>query len=219
MSFAEWLILVERSGVPVNGVDPNWLQHQYQIQQQPALVAHMISAGQAPRMMGYQNANISSPKQGCAGPTVSILIGILGFILIVGGILFGIKYVADHGVGGVKPPVDPSSTISDVPQVSEKVLVEKGLDPKISYPYWPLVYDLTGMLANKETISGKVTNYGDKPVSTILIQFGLFTANHEKVGVAQDQIATLGPGETWSYQASVRGIAYEDCRLDSITFK
>jgi hypothetical protein len=218
MTFADWLIMVERSGVPVSGIDPNWLQHQYQIQQQPALVAHMIRAGQAPRMNAQPIGFNGAKRSGCSSPMFSVIVGIVGFIAIIGGILYGISYAAKNGIGGVKP-VDQSSTISDIPQVSEKTLRDKGLDPKISYPYWPLVYDLTGMKADKETISGKVTNYGDKAVNTVLIQFGLFTAAHDKVGTAQDQIASLGPGETWSYQASVKGVNYEDCRLDSITFK
>ena len=150
---------------------------------------------------------------------ISILVGILGFVGIIGGILYGIKYFAEHNVGGVRQNVDPTATINDLPLVSEKILREKGLDPKVPYPYWPLVYDLTGMKADKDAITGKVTNYGDKPVSTLTIQFGLFTAAHDKIGTAQDQIASLGPGETWSYQASVKGINYDDCRLDSITFK
>lgn len=219
MTFADWLILVERSGSPVNGVDPNWLQHQFQMQQQPALVAHMIQCGQAPRMMIQANAFGKPRRSGCAGPAFSIIFGILGFVGIIAGILYGIKYVSEHNVGGVKQNIDPSSVVSDISEVSQKTLVEKGLDPKVSYPYWPLVYDLTGMKADKDTISGKVTNYGDKPVNTVTIQFGLFTAAREKVGTAQDQIASLGPGETWSYSASVKGINYEDCRLDSITFK
>jgi hypothetical protein len=218
MTFADWLILVERSGVPVTGVDPNWLQAQYQAQQQPALVAQAIRAGQAPRMM-IQPVSYGKPKRaGCSSPIVSVLVGIVGFVGIIGGILYGIKYAAEHGLGGTKP-VDQSSTIEDAPLVSAKTLKEKGLDPKINYPYWPLVYDLTGMKADKDAITGKVTNYGDKPVNTLTIQFGLFTAAHDKIGTAQDQIASLGPGETWSYQASVKGINYDDCRLDSITFK
>jgi hypothetical protein len=219
MTFADWLILVERSGSPVNGIDPNWLQHQFQMQQQPALVAHMIQSGQAPRMMVQPNAFGKTRKSGCSGPAASITVGILGFVGIIFAILFGLSYAAKNGIGGVKPPIDPTSVVSDIPEVSQKTLIEKGLDPKISYPYWPLVYDLTGMKADKDVITGKVTNYGDKPVNTVMIQFGLFTAAREKVGTAQDQIASLGPGETWSYQASVKGINYDDCRLDSITFK
>lgn len=219
MTFADWLLLVERSGVPVNGIDPNWLQQQFQIQQQPALVAHMIRAGQAPRMMIQPVSFGKQKRSGCSSPVISILVGILGFVGIIGGILYGIKYFAEHNVGGVRQNVDPTATINDLPLVSEKILREKGLDPKVPYPYWPLVYDLTGMKADKDAITGKVTNYGDKPVSTLTIQFGLFTAAHDKIGTAQDQIASLGPGETWSYQASVKGINYDDCRLDSITFK
>jgi hypothetical protein len=217
MSFAEWLILVERSGVPVAGVDPNWLQTQYQAQQQPALVAHAIRSGQAPRM-NVQPISFGKKRSGCSSPIVSVLIGIIGFIAIIVAIFAGISYAAKNGIGGIKP-VDQSTTVSDVPLVSEKTLKEKGLDPKITYPYWPLVYDISTMKADKETISGKVTNYGDKPVSSILVQFGLFTTGHDKIGTAQDQIASLGPGETWSYHASVKGINYDDCRLDSITFK
>lgn len=218
MSFAEWLILVERSGVPVSGIDPNWLLHQYQIQQQPALVAHMIRAGQAPPMNVQSMAYGKSKRSGCSGVGFQIVFGIIGFVAIITGIFWGIQYAAKNGIGGIKP-VEQSPAGTDIPMVSEKTLREKGLDPKVSYPYWPLVYDLTGMKADKDTISGKVTNYGDQPVSTVMIQFGLFTAAHDKVGTAQDQIASLGPGETWSYQASVKGINYEDCRLDSITFK
>ncbi len=219
MTFADWLILVERSGSPVNGIDPNWLQHQFQMQQQPALVAHMIQSGQAPRMMVQPNAFGKTRKSGCGGPTVSIVVGILGFVGIIFAILAGISYASKNGIGGVKPPVDPTSVVSDIPEVSQKTLIEKGLDPKIPYPYWPLVYDLTGMKADKDMITGKVTNYGDKMVNTVMIQFGLFTESHEKVGTAQDQIASLGPGETWSYSAPVKGIGYDGCRLDSITFK
>ena len=218
MTFADWLILVERSGVPVNGVDPLWLQHQFQIQQQPALVAHMIQSGQAPRMMVSGGSFGASKRSGCGSPLVSVLVGILGFVIIICGILFGLKYVGEHGPGG-KQTIDASNTISDVPVVSEKVLTAKGLNPKLSYPYWPLVYDLTGMKADKDLISGKVTNYGDSAVSNVMIQFGLFTTGHDKVGTAQDQIASLGPGETWSYKVSVKGLNYDDCRLDSITFK
>ncbi|MEI7985456.1 MAG: FxLYD domain-containing protein [Armatimonadota bacterium] len=219
MTFADWLILVERTGVPVNGIDPNWLEHQFQLQQQPALVAHMIQNGQAPRMMGHISSLGKSKRSGCGGPATSIIVGIFGFILIIGGILFGLKYLADHNLGVAKQNVDPTSVVSNIPEVPQKTLIEKGLDPKLTYPYWPLVYDLTGMKADKDTISGKVTNYGEKSVTTLTIEFGLFTATHEKVGTAQDQIASLGPGETWSYSASVKGINYDDCRLDSITFK
>ena len=219
MTFADWLILVERSGVPVNGVDPNWLQHQYQIQQQPALVAHMIQSGQAPRMNVQGMPSFGGKKRsGCASPLIQVLIGVLGFVGIVFGILFGIKYFADHGLGGMKQNPDPTSVISDIPPVSERVLKEKGLDTTVSYPYWPLVYD-KAMVANKDTITGKVINYGDKSVSTVMIQFGLFTSSLDKIGTAQDQIASLGPGETWSYQASVKGIGYDQCRVENITFK
>ncbi len=213
--------MVERSGAPSNGVDVNWLQHQYQMQAQPALVAHMIQSGQAPRMMvsGMGLPSYGGKKRsGCASPLIQVLIGILGFVGIVVGILLGIKYFAEHRIGGLKQNPDPSAVISDIPQVSERVLREKGLDPTVTYPYWPLVYD-KAMVANKDLITGKVTNYGDKSVSTVMIQFGLFSAAKDKIGTAEDRIASLGPGETWSYQASVKGIEYDQCRVENLTFK
>ncbi len=157
-------------------------------------------------------------RSGCASPLIQVLIGILGFVGIVMGILFGIKYFAEHGLGGMKQNPDPSAVITDTPPVSERVLKEKGLDTKVSYPYWPLVYDMA-MVANKDMITGKVTNYGDKSVSSVMIQFGLFSASRDKIGTAQDQIASLGPGETWSYQAPVKGIEYDQCRVENLTFK
>ena len=32
-----------------------------------------------------------------------VFVGIVGFVLIVGGILLGLQYVAKNGIGGVKP--------------------------------------------------------------------------------------------------------------------
>ena len=211
--------MVERSGVPVNGVDPNWLQHQYQMQQQPALVAHMIRAGQAPGMNAQPIMGYGRPRRsGCSSPFFQVVFGIVGFVAIVGGILYGIQYAAQHKIGGLaKNPDIIAST--GAPPVPEKTLRDKGLDPKAYYPYWPLVYDQNSMVANKETISGKVTNYGEKPVSNIMIQFGLFSQTKDKIGTAEDQLASLGPGETWSYKAGVKGIDYDQCRVESITFK
>ena len=219
MTFAQWLIMVEQSGAPSNGIDVNWLQHQYQMQTQPALVAHMIISGQAPRMMGAPmmgGGYMPKKRSGCSSPFMQVVVGILGFVLIIGGILHGIKYAAKNKIGGLQ---DNPNITSGGPIVPEKTLIEKGLDPKLNYPYWPLVYDQSSMVADKELIKGKITNYGDKPVSSIMVSFGLFAMTHEKIGTAQDQIALLGPGETWSYQASVRGINYDECRVESITFK
>jgi hypothetical protein len=210
--------MVERSGAPVNGIDPNWLQHQFQIQQQPALVAHMIQSGQAPRMNAQTMIGYGRPKRsGCSSPFFQVVFGIIGFVAIVGGILYGINVMAKNKLGGLA--TNPNTIVSGAPQVSEKTLKEKGLDPKINYPFWPLVYDQSSMVADKETISGKVTNYGDKPVSNIMIQFGLFSLSKDKIGTAEDQLASLGPGETWLYKAGVKGIDYDQCRVESIIFK
>ena len=144
--------MVERSGVPVNGVDPNWLQHQYQMQQQPALVAHMIRAGQAPGMNAQPIMGYGRPRRsGCSSPFFQVVFGIVGFVAIVGGILYGIQYAAQHKIGGLaKNPDIIAST--GAPPVPEKTLRDKGLDPKAYYPYWPLVYDQNSMVANKDEI-------------------------------------------------------------------
>ncbi len=220
MTFADWLIMVERSGVPVSGVDPNWLQHQFQMQQQPALVAHMIQTGQAPRMMtSGMGMGYGVPKRsGCSSPLIQVLVGILGFVGLVVGILYGIKYFADNKLGGLKTNTAVAPP-NDTPQATKEVLIAKGLKPDAYYPYWPLVYDQQGMAATKEAITGKIKNYGDKEVTSVTVQFGLFSKAEEKIGTAKDEIANLGPGEIWDYKASVQGVNFDQCRIESITFK
>src|SRR5689334_16431093 len=104
MTFPEWMTLVERSGASIDGVDLNWLQHQYQTQQQPNLIAQMIAAGHAPRqgyaqpmmqpMMQpmYQPMYQQAPpkRRGGFGTVMNIFMGILGFSVIIGGILWGL---------------------------------------------------------------------------------------------------------------------------------
>lgn len=216
--------MIERSGAPVGGVDPGWLQHQYQLQMQPGVVAQLILAGQAPRSMGapmgqpmYQAAQTAPRRAGC-GQAMNVIVGIVGFVAIIGGFLYALNYISKK-YEPQKPKMRIDST-SDAPSLAEdpasrdKLLRSKGLDPNIAYPYWPLVYDLN-MVPDKAIILGSITNYGDRDVINVTVQFGLFNANGDKVGVAQDSIGLLGPGQVWRYRALVNS-NYEKCQLENI---
>lgn len=217
MTFAEWLLMVERSGAPVNGIDSNWLQYQYQSQQQPALVAQAILSGQAPRSFAqsmYQRP-IKQKGAGC-GTFGSILFGLIGFVAIIGGILYGLSYVSKQNETKIKQNRDPNMMTYEEKAALDKMLISKGLNPELNFPYWPLVYD-PGMSASKDAIRGKVKNYGDNTVNKISIFFGLFAENGDKVGSAQDSVDSLGPGQTWTYKADVKNEYYK-CQLENIVF-
>lgn len=233
MTFPEWMTMVEQAGASMNGVDMNWLQHQYQTNQQPSLIAQMINAGHAPRPMmgqpmmqpmyqpmyqpGYQQP--AKPKGGGFSTFMNIFMGILGFAAIVGMILYGLMLLskqANPETKGRKLTIEGGGTSTYDPPPYE-TLKAKGLDPTVAYPYWPVVYDTPSMKAAPDIIMGKVTNYGDKPVKNVTVHFGLYLKNGDKVGTAEDMIAVLEPNATWDYRAKVNH-NYDQCRLDDITF-
>ena len=203
-------MLVEQSGTSVNGVDMNWLQMQYQSSQQPSFVAQMIMTGNAPRAgmppMGqpmYQqpmyaqpmyHQQPAKPSGGGFGTFMNVFMGIIGFAAIIGAILWGLKLFADkHAAqtGGKHLTIEGGGGVDNYEQPAAEVLKRKGLDPTVSYPYWPLVYD-NAMTAVPDVIFGKVTNYGDKAVKNVTIHFGLYNTKSEKMGMAEDHIPNQG---------------------------
>lgn len=234
MTFPEWMTQIERSGASVDGVDLNWLQHQYQTQQKPSLIAQMIIAGHAPRPMAqpmmqpmmqpmyqpmYQPQPVK-PRGGGFSTFMNIFMGILGFAAIIGAIIWGLMYIVKlnkEQQQGHKLTIEGGQEISNYEPPPEELLKRKGLDTTVSYPYWPIVYDLGSMKAAPDIIMGKVKNYGDAAVKNVKIHFGLYKANGDKVGMAEDSIAGLEPDGVWEYRAKVNA-NYDQCRLDDITF-
>ena len=58
MTFDQWLDLVKQAGANLNGIDPNWVQHQFNIQMSPGQVAQAIRNGLAP---GIPQAQFQHP--------------------------------------------------------------------------------------------------------------------------------------------------------------
>ncbi len=209
----------------------NWLQYQYQTQQQPSFVAQMILSGNAPRPM-MQQPMMQQPmygqpvypqptksRGGGLGTFFNIFMGIFGFIAIVGAIFVGLYYFAkahETQQKGHQLTIEGGGVIEGYEPPSVETLKSKGLDTSLSYPYWPLVYDMN-MTATPDIIMGKIHNYGDKPVKNVKVHFGLYRANGDKVGMVEDAIAQLEPNGVWEYRAKVSN-NYDQCRLDDITF-
>lgn len=225
------MILVEQAGASVNGVDMNWLQYQYQTQQQPSFVAQMILSGNAPRPM-MQQPMMQQPmygqpvypqpaprSRGGFSTFMNIFVGIFGFVAIIGAIFWGILYYAkslNPQAKGHQLTIEGGGAIDGYEPPSAETLKSKGLDTSLSYPYWPLVYDMN-MVATPDIIMGKIRNYGTKPVKNVKVHFGLYRANGDKVGMVEDAIAQLEPNGVWEYRAKVTA-NYDQCRLDDITF-
>ncbi len=229
MTFPEWLSYIEQSGASTMGVDMNWLQYQYQAQQQPGLIAQAILSGQAPRMMQPMAQPMMQPvyvmpqqqpaKSG-ASTGANVFMGIFGFVVIIGIILWGISYLAKQSsqTNGPKVSIEGGSGHSTYEQPDPDVLKKKGLDPGVAYPYWPLVYDARNTTAEQDVIIGQIQNYGDKPLKNLHVQFGLYKADKTKVGTADDRIDSLGPGGTWEFHCKVTK-NYDKCQIDDITYQ
>lgn len=221
--------MVEQSGAPVQGVDMNWLQFQYQSQQQPIYIAQLIMSGQAPRPMMqpmvqpvipvyqpvYQMPQ-QQPAKGGGSVFLNIFMGIVGFAAIVGIIVWGLTLLAKKNV----QPGGPTVTIDsgDYVQPNPEDLTKKGLPTNGNYPYWPLVIE-NGMDIQQDVIIGKVTNYSDQPMKNVWIKFILFKKqdkNAVQVGTTNDHIDVVQPGATWEFRAKV-AVNYDTTRVDDLT--
>jgi hypothetical protein len=114
--------------------------------------------------------------------------------------------------GEIAPPPPPEPTYSapvyapppkTTAQMFEELLKSHGLPTNVNYPYWPLVYDTQRIFAGNH-IRGTITNYGKSRISRLSVSFDLYEMER-KVGEADDYLSSLGPGETWEYDAYTWG--------------
>ena len=87
-------------------------------------------------------------------------------------------------------------------QIFEEKLVANGLDPTLSFPYWPLVYfDYNGETFDAHGfIKGTIKNCSSYRVGLIRVSFDIYDDAGNKLGSASDFVGDLGPGETWAYK-------------------
>lgn len=99
-------------------------------------------------------------------------------------------------------PVAPAKTDA---QIRSEHLRSLGLDPDLSYPYWPMVYtwpEVSHRRYGTRYLVGTVTNYSDERFRYVSLSFGLYK-DGVKVADVSDNTAGLRGGETWQYEMFV----------------
>jgi hypothetical protein len=99
-------------------------------------------------------------------------------------------------------PAPPTKTDA---QIRSDHLRSLGLDPDLTYPYWPLVYtwpEVERRRYGTRYLVGEVTNYSDERFRYVSLSFGLYK-DGVKVADVRDSTAGLGGGETWRYDMFV----------------
>lgn len=84
----------------------------------------------------------------------------------------------------------------------ESELRKHGLPLSEEYPYWPLVYD-RDVEGRDQQITGKIYNYGSKPVKNIRVEFELSNSYRIAVGFAKDEVSQIPSGGIWNYKCPV----------------
>lgn len=202
VSFQVWCDRVRALGVDLVHVDPAWLLNQYQVGLSPVQVA---------RVIGVPPKQSKANKVGCI---VSMVLGLafLGFI-IVQSITKQLhkdefdqaRRMAKIRKGLPPAPAKKSEASTAVPEQNEEILVRDylksiGLDPKLSYPFFPLVYDPKWEMLDNACV-GRIKNYSGMRIRGVRVTFDLFDRQGNKVGEAWDMIPSIGPWETWRYKA------------------
>jgi hypothetical protein len=57
----------------------------------------------------------------------------------------------------------------------------------------------------RNKVVGHASNRGTTTIRTARVRFRLFDANGKQVGVAQDDVHNLHPGQTWTFHAKAMG--------------
>jgi hypothetical protein len=107
---------------------------------------------------------------------------------------------------------EPQKNRPNTKDAFTELLVSKGLDPNIEYPYWPLVYDaptqrltynnprIPAPLGKEKRITTSVivTNFGDSAISNIQMRFDYFGESNGKrefLDARTETVQVIYPGE------------------------
>ncbi len=110
----------------------------------------------------------------------------------------------------LQPGANPEAQSPQAPpvktdaQIRSDHLRELGLDPDLSYPYWPLVFTWPTVSHRNGSryLVGEVTNYSNERFRYVSLSFGLYK-DGVKVADVHDSTSTLRGGETWRYEMFV----------------
>jgi hypothetical protein len=149
------------------------------------------------------------PPRQTANPLVVILATFGGIAVLVVLTCIGLPLLGQAKRGANKPPQMPKqSSSAQNQQVTETLrdaeIRAAGLDPKLEYPYWPLVFDPNvsfGQGAGVATVEGEIKNHGSRGAQLVRVKFQMLDKSKAIIGEARAYIGELPAGQTWKYKA------------------